>query len=629
MADLAKLVVRLEAQTAQYQAQLERAQKQLTRFESVGSKAIKTLAGVVAGVSFANLISGSLTAAARLGDLAKQTGIAVEDLSRLQYAARQNGSDLDTLATGLRQLASNAVDAAGGAEAQAYAFQALGISVEDANGQIRPTNDLLLEIAEKFRGFEDGATKSALAGDLFGKKIGPELIPLLNQGRDGITTLAEEADRLGLTLSGSAAASADQFNAAIDRGKQQVESFLANALAPLLPVLTDSINAFTGSANGAYAMEFAARTLQAGVKGLVTIGMGVVFTFKEIGKTLGALAAVAVAVANGDFKRAADIVKNRGSDFVESSRDALTAMEKLWSDTGQQIVGEAKRADVELRKTLIYNPAGQGSKGGGKAKSRDDIGEVVVTAARTRVSAMQSMYESLDQLTQTSTERQLAQFAEIESALNELQAAGRITAEQYAARYNEALDALLSEVNVTAEKVGDRYLKQYDKVNEYQKALAQNTVDIIADTLREGFKGGVDDILVRFRDMLLELAIQAQAARIGEMIFGTNPGKGGGGSGFLGGIGSFLSGLFGPGRARGGPVSPGTLYPVNENTPNTEYFMPSVPGTIIPAEKVGGGMVVNQTFHITAPNGTLPRATQQQIAAQASRGLSAANRRNN
>lgn len=49
-----------------------------------------------------------------------------------------------------------------------------------------------------------------------------------------------------------------------------------------------------------------------------------------------------------------------------------------------------------------------------------------------------------------------------------------------------------------------------------------------------------------------------------------------------GGGGNFLSSLFKGGRANGGPVRAGSIYKVNENTPNSEYWMPSTDGVVIP-----------------------------------------------
>jgi hypothetical protein len=53
-------------------------------------------------------------------------------------------------------------------------------------------------------------------------------------------------------------------------------------------------------------------------------------------------------------------------------------------------------------------------------------------------------------------------------------------------------------------------------------------------------------------------------------------------------------GLIGKGKAAGGPVSAGTAYPVGEMGP--EMFVPGQSGTIIPNNRIGGGIVVNVTY---------------------------------
>lgn len=59
---------------------------------------------------------------------------------------------------------------------------------------------------------------------------------------------------------------------------------------------------------------------------------------------------------------------------------------------------------------------------------------------------------------------------------------------------------------------------------------------------------------------------------------------GGAGGGLGSAIGSAIMGLFGGGRALGGPVKAGRIYKVNENTPRSENFIPSVSGYIRPAD---------------------------------------------
>lgn len=67
----------------------------------------------------------------------------------------------------------------------------------------------------------------------------------------------------------------------------------------------------------------------------------------------------------------------------------------------------------------------------------------------------------------------------------------------------------------------------------------------------------------------------------------------------IGPLSGFLGGLFGGGKAIGGPVRGGTPYMVGERGP--EMFVPNSSGTIVPNNKMGGGgVVVNQTINLSA-----------------------------
>lgn len=77
------------------------------------------------------------------------------------------------------------------------ALSKMGISVLDASGKTRETGDVLADVAEKFAALPDGAEKTATAMALFGRLAGPNLIPLLNQGRAGLSGISEEMKKLG------------------------------------------------------------------------------------------------------------------------------------------------------------------------------------------------------------------------------------------------------------------------------------------------------------------------------------------------------------------------------------------------------------------------------------------------
>jgi hypothetical protein len=176
------------------------------------------------------------------------------------------------------------------------------------------------------------------------------------------------------------------------------------------------------------------------------------------------------------------------------------------------------------------------------------------------------------------------------------------------------------------EKAQDSLDEATNKWTVFKDQAARNTQDIIADTLVNGFDDGAEGILNSFADMLKRMAAQAIAADIASKIFGNT---GSGGSGGSGGWIDAAMALFGGGKATGGPVTAGMMYRVNEREP--EYFKPNVGGKVIPLSKMPntGGVNVVNNFNIQAPQGTVSRQTQMQVAASAAKSLQSANRKNN
>lgn len=296
-----------------------------TNFDAITAGAAKVAGAFTAltGLSFAGVSAGVVamvrnTADAQdeMGKMAQKAGMGIEALSGLSYAAKLAGADTETLVTSSKALSTNILDAARAADQGKTMFGALGISVRDSAGGLRATDQIMLDVAERFAGMEDGANKSALAVKLFGRS-GLEMIPFLNQGKDGIAALTAEAERMGLVMSEDAAKASEQFNDNIERlsaGAEGIRRSIGNAALPMLNELvqqmTDasteanslggSLRSMTSQANiedwaekGAYALAF-----------VVDSGRGVVAIFQALGTTIGAAIAQADLLLNGDVEGA-------------------------------------------------------------------------------------------------------------------------------------------------------------------------------------------------------------------------------------------------------------------------------------------------------------------------------------
>ena len=244
---IGSLRVALGLDSAQFQAGLRAAQGDLRAFNKFGVGSFVGLSAAAAGAATALgiAVKRSLDHADALGKAAQKAGVSVQALSRLEYAARLSDVSMEGLTGSLTKLGKAMVDATTDKTgAASIAFKALGIDVRDASGNIRDSNAVFLDIADRFGRMEDGATKSTLAMQLFGK-AGAELIPLLNSGRDGLKQMADEADRVGFTLKTSTTDAAQAVNDSFTRlglAFEGVSNRVTEAALPSLKNLTDTLS---------------------------------------------------------------------------------------------------------------------------------------------------------------------------------------------------------------------------------------------------------------------------------------------------------------------------------------------------------------------------------------------------
>ena len=209
------------------------------------------LAGLGVSLSvagFATMIKSAIDAADHLNKLSQKIGISVEALSTLRFAAQLSDVSLETLQKGIKGLSQNIAEANTGVGDGAQMFDALGISVKNADGSMKSTEAVLLQVADVFANLEDGAVKTALAVKLFGKS-GMDMIPFLNQGAAGINQLTAEAERLGLKLTTETARSAEAFNDNLTALKASSSALGITLARDFLPELINITNAMREAAN--------------------------------------------------------------------------------------------------------------------------------------------------------------------------------------------------------------------------------------------------------------------------------------------------------------------------------------------------------------------------------------------
>lgn len=123
-------------------------------------------------------------------------------------------------------------------------FGKLGVDLFDTAGKARDTAEVFKDIADKIAAIENPADRSAKAVELFGRRIGTNLVEVLSKGSAGIDELAEESKKLGLMFSGDQIKVGKEFEESLDKLRSSVSATLGKiglAFAPLLTELSESL----------------------------------------------------------------------------------------------------------------------------------------------------------------------------------------------------------------------------------------------------------------------------------------------------------------------------------------------------------------------------------------------------
>lgn len=134
--------------------------------------------------------------AAEADDLMTQsmvTGLSTTLLQELQYAEPLIDVSVDTITGSMTKLTTNMAAAAGGNKEMAAAFQDFGVSITDADGSLRDSEDVFFELIDALGGIGNETERDATTMKLLGKSA-QDLNPLILQGTEALKGYIEAAD---------------------------------------------------------------------------------------------------------------------------------------------------------------------------------------------------------------------------------------------------------------------------------------------------------------------------------------------------------------------------------------------------------------------------------------------------
>lgn len=199
--------------------------------------------GAVAVVTFRKMVTSYVEVGDMLHKMALRTGIGTVALSELKHAAELSGTSLEGLEKGVRIMQKAIIQAEDGLMTYVRGFERMNIAVEDLKG-LSP-EEQFLKIAYAMAEIEDPTIRSTAAQEIFGSRIGTQLLPMLKDGAEGLRKMRDEAHELGTVFTEEAAANAAKLKDEQLRLKRSIQGLSFAIVEDLIPVLTEVTEEFT------------------------------------------------------------------------------------------------------------------------------------------------------------------------------------------------------------------------------------------------------------------------------------------------------------------------------------------------------------------------------------------------
>ena len=241
-ADVSKLNTELKNTSTKI---LELGNAKWDKLAGVGNKLTKCVTApiVAAGTALSALSYKSLVASDDLADTASKVYLSAEAFQEWSYAAEILAIDQNQLQKAFVKVNALLGDIANGsADSVNEKLKLIGLTSEDLAGL--NTDEAFMKIRDALSSVGDEASRTAVANEIFGDKLGAELTQVISASTSQVEDLRNECRELGI-VSNEDAEKAGEFTDAISRLKQALTGLKNELAQALLPVMNSLVAMIT------------------------------------------------------------------------------------------------------------------------------------------------------------------------------------------------------------------------------------------------------------------------------------------------------------------------------------------------------------------------------------------------
>lgn len=483
--------------------------------DSLRSKFNLMLGLLAGGEIFEAVIGKSVELAEHLSVLSEKTGETVENLYKLEYAAKLSNVESSTLGAGLRKLATGMQGVNLETGKAVEGFKAMGLTVKNADGTFRSQTDVLLDVAEKFATYKDGAAKSALAMDIFGK-AGTDLIPLLNRGKEGIKELTDEAQRLGFVMSKQDQETLSHYEETMKKFHSGMEAAGRVIAVALVPTLTKLANWLAEDHRLINFVNSAMFALQRTVLVIANAFIQLSTVLRTAFKGLQGIWEVTKAIVSGDFVSASAKLTKIGDELQDMWDETET---KVWKNRlammnlAAEADSTAKKVD-ETNKKVNNAPTIMGD-----TKASGSISELLRKLTDEGSKIMKAQLDYQMTLAKDNYEQKKALLVAELDSVSSTYGAESVEYLDYLTQleklYQEHMDTMEALEEERDNNRWSAFVDRQEKLKAKAQEYASATASVIEATFKAAFSGkGIGGIFKELGDTVLQ-ALGGMFVRIG------------------------------------------------------------------------------------------------------------------
>ncbi len=182
----------------------------------------------------------SAGAASEILELSSVTGQSTDSIQEFAYASEMVGVSSDRIRDSLKEVTNKMQEARDGSEDVAAAWDKLGVSITDAEGNLRSAEDVFYDTIDALGQVQNRTERDAIAMDLMSESA-QELNPLIDAGSAALRDYADEAHEMGYVLDNEALTALDNVDNGFSRLSNTTDALKNQIAAEFAPYLSEAL----------------------------------------------------------------------------------------------------------------------------------------------------------------------------------------------------------------------------------------------------------------------------------------------------------------------------------------------------------------------------------------------------